>query len=122
MLHPQILAHSSSSAVPSHTNRRKDQCCPKGDRQAEESTSLIALRLLVDLVLTYCHQAKENADHLLQEKADLEKEKKKVEDEAGEKEKARDRKCKTIGNYVHESVPVNDNEVRRTQCVHETRR
>ena len=35
-----------------------------------------------------------------------------TEDEALEKEKLRDRKCKTIGNYVHESVPVNDNEVR----------
>ncbi len=43
---------------------------------------------------------------------DLEKEKKRVDDEATEKEKLRDKKCKLIGNYVHESVPVNDNEVR----------
>lgn len=44
----------------------------------------------------------------------LEKEKKQTEDEAAEKEKLRDRKCKLIGNYVHESVPVNDNEVRKS--------
>jgi seryl-tRNA synthetase len=56
-------------------------------------------------------QAKQDADHLLKEKADLEKEKKQVEEEAVEKEKARDKKCKTIGNYVHESVPLHDNEV-----------
>ncbi|OAG43446.1 serine-tRNA ligase [Fonsecaea monophora] len=55
-------------------------------------------------------KAKQDADHLLQEKINLEKEKKKVEEEAVEKEKLRDRKCKLIGNYVHESVPVNDNE------------
>jgi seryl-tRNA synthetase len=41
----------------------------------------------------------------------MEKQKKQIEDEATEKEKQRDRKCKLIGNYVHESVPVNDNEV-----------
>jgi seryl-tRNA synthetase len=56
-------------------------------------------------------QAKQDATELLQQKVDLEKEKKQAEDEAAEKEKLRDRKCKTIGNYVHESVPVNDNEV-----------
>ncbi|KIW71534.1 serine-tRNA ligase [Phialophora macrospora] len=55
-------------------------------------------------------KAKQDADHLLKQKAELEKEKKQVEDEAVEKEKLRDRKCKLIGNYVHESVPVNDNE------------
>lgn len=55
-------------------------------------------------------KAKQDADHLLKEKADLEKEKKQVEEEATEKEKARDKKCKMIGNYVHESVPLNDNE------------
>lgn len=56
-------------------------------------------------------QAKQNADELLQKKIDLEKEKKNIETEATEKEKLRDKKCKTIGNYVHESVPENDNEV-----------
>ena len=57
------------------------------------------------------YQAKKDADHLLQQKVNLEKEKKQTEDEATEKEKLRDRKCKTIGNYVHESVPIDDNEV-----------
>jgi seryl-tRNA synthetase len=61
---------------------------------------------------TEIRQAKQDADHLLKQKVELEKEKKQVEEEAIEKEKLRDKKCKTIGNYVHESVPVNDNEVR----------
>ena len=56
-------------------------------------------------------QAKQNADELLAKKIDLEKEKKSIEAEATEKEKLRDRKCKTIGNYDHDSVPINDNEV-----------
>ena len=52
----------------------------------------------------------EEAKNLLQKKADLEAEKKRREDEATQKEKERDKKCKTIGNYVHESVRVSDNE------------
>lgn len=56
-------------------------------------------------------QAKQDATELLQEKIDLEKQKKQAEDEALEKEKMRDRKCKAIGNYVHDSVPIHDNEV-----------
>ena len=42
----------------------------------------------------------------------LEGDKKRKEDEALEKEFKRDIKIKTIGNYVHDSVPVSDNEVR----------
>lgn len=53
---------------------------------------------------------KQDATELLQKKADLEKLAKQIADEATEKEKSRDKKCKTIGNYVHESVPINDNE------------
>ena len=53
---------------------------------------------------------KQDADHLLKKKAELEAEAKRIAEEAVEKEKIRDRKCKTIGNYVHESVPVNNNE------------
>ena len=52
----------------------------------------------------------EEAKTLLQKKAELEAEKKRREDEATQKEKERDKKCKTIGNYVHESVPLDDNE------------
>ena len=55
-------------------------------------------------------KAKKDADHLLKKKTELEAEAKRIADEAVEKEKVRDKKCKTIGNYVHESVPVDNNE------------
>ncbi|KAH9909815.1 seryl-tRNA synthetase [Xylariomycetidae sp. FL2044] len=55
-------------------------------------------------------KAKENADDLLKQKADYEKEKKALLDTAAEKELALKAKVKTIGNYVHDSVPVSDNE------------
>jgi seryl-tRNA synthetase len=42
----------------------------------------------------------------------LEKEHKSLEDSAQEKEVLLNKKLKTIGNYVHESVPVSNNEVR----------
>lgn len=42
----------------------------------------------------------------------MEKEHKSLEDSAQEKEVLLNKKLKTIGNYVHESVPVSDNEVR----------
>lgn len=45
------------------------------------------------------------------QKADLEKRKKEAEDAAVQKELERDRKIRSIGNYVHESVPVSNNEV-----------
>jgi seryl-tRNA synthetase len=48
---------------------------------------------------------------LLQQKIDLDKQKKEAEENALAKEKDRDRKIKTIGNYVHDSVPISDNEV-----------
>ncbi|KKK15969.1 hypothetical protein P175DRAFT_0504437 [Aspergillus ochraceoroseus IBT 24754] len=53
---------------------------------------------------------KEDASNLLEEKVALEKRRKAAEELAVEKETLRDRKIKTIGNYVHESVPVSDNE------------
>ncbi|KAL9090428.1 MAG: hypothetical protein Q9159_001957 [Coniocarpon cinnabarinum] len=53
---------------------------------------------------------KENADELLQKKRELEDQKKKQEELAVEKELALARKAKTVGNLVHESVPVSDNE------------
>uniref|UniRef100_A0A8H7TT27 Serine-tRNA synthetase type1 N-terminal domain-containing protein n=1 Tax=Bionectria ochroleuca TaxID=29856 RepID=A0A8H7TT27_BIOOC len=55
-------------------------------------------------------KAKENADDLLQEKANLEKEKKALVDSAAEKDTLLKKKLKTIGNYVHDSVPVSANE------------
>ncbi|KAF4475438.1 Serine--tRNA ligase [Colletotrichum fructicola Nara gc5] len=53
---------------------------------------------------------KENADDLLKKKEDLQKQKKEKEDEAVAKLKVLNAKAKSIGNYVHESVPVSDNE------------
>jgi seryl-tRNA synthetase len=56
-------------------------------------------------------KAKENADDLMKQKLDLEKEKKALIEAAAEKDVALKKKIGTIGNIVHESVPVNDNEV-----------
>jgi seryl-tRNA synthetase len=39
---------------------------------------------------------------------------------AQEKEKLVDRKLKTIGNYVHDSVPVNNHEVRTPGLVNQS--
>lgn len=47
----------------------------------------------------------------MKEKADLEKEKKALIDSAAEKDLALKKKIGTIGNIVHDSVPINDNEV-----------
>lgn len=55
-------------------------------------------------------KAKENADELLKEKVALEKEKKRLQDLAAEKERLLNQKLTPIGNIVHESVPVSDNE------------
>lgn len=53
---------------------------------------------------------KEDAGVLMEQKAALEKRKKEAEEHASEQESRRDRKIRTIGNYVHESVPVSNNE------------
>lgn len=55
-------------------------------------------------------KAKENADDLLKQKVDLEKEKKSLVESAAEKDALLKAKIKTIGNIVHDSVPVSDNE------------
>ncbi|KYK58531.1 putative serine-tRNA ligase, cytosolic [Drechmeria coniospora] len=54
--------------------------------------------------------AKENADELLQQKMELEKEKKSLVESAAQKEATLKSKIRTIGNYVHDSVPVSNNE------------
>jgi seryl-tRNA synthetase len=56
-------------------------------------------------------KAKENADDLMTQKLELEKEKKALIDSAAEKDVALKKKINTIGNIVHDSVPVNNNEV-----------
>ncbi|KAJ5888882.1 hypothetical protein N7495_008923 [Penicillium taxi] len=53
---------------------------------------------------------KEDASELISQKADLDKRKKDAEDAALQKEVQRDRKIRTIGNFVHESVPISNNE------------
>ncbi|KAJ5661620.1 uncharacterized protein N7477_009236 [Penicillium maclennaniae] len=55
-------------------------------------------------------KAKEDASDLVNQKADIEKRKKEAEDIAAQKELERDRKIRPIGNYVHDSVPVSNNE------------
>ncbi|KAI9721469.1 MAG: hypothetical protein M1812_002231 [Candelaria pacifica] len=55
-------------------------------------------------------KAKGDAGELLQKKAELEKEKKALEELALEKDGALQRKIKTIGNYVDDSVPISNNE------------
>ena len=62
------------------------------------------------------HRAgKENADDLLAQMRDLQNQKKAQEEQAAEKLAALHRKAKTIGNYVHESVPVSTTEVGHTR-------
>lgn len=63
------------------------------------------------LLIRSSGQNKEDASELVSQKADLETQKKAAEDAAAQKELERDRKIRAIGNYVHESVPVSNNEV-----------
>ncbi|KAJ5765566.1 Serine--tRNA ligase cytoplasmic [Penicillium odoratum] len=56
---------------------------------------------------------KEDASDLLAQKADVDKRKKEAEDAAFAKEMERDRKIRSIGNYVHDSVP-DDNQIIKT--------
>lgn len=55
-------------------------------------------------------KAKENAEELLKQKEELTRQKKAQDDLAAEKLAVLTRKVKSVGNYVHESVPVSDNE------------
>ncbi|KAK6212346.1 Cytosolic seryl-tRNA synthetase [Pestalotiopsis sp. IQ-011] len=55
-------------------------------------------------------KAKEDASEFLAQKVAFEKEKKSLLDLAAEKDVALKKLVKTIGNYVHDSVPVSDNE------------
>jgi seryl-tRNA synthetase len=55
-------------------------------------------------------KAKENADDLLKKKVELQTDKKAHEDVAAEKLVKLLQKVKSIGNYVHDSVPLSDNE------------
>ncbi|PBP20509.1 seryl-tRNA synthetase [Diplocarpon rosae] len=59
-------------------------------------------------------KAKEDATDLMAQKVDLEKEKKALTDSATEKELVLKKKIGTIGNIVHDSVPISDNEDNNT--------
>lgn len=54
---------------------------------------------------------KESADDLMEKKTQFEKEKKDLEVVAADKEVELKRKVMSIGNLVHDSVPISDNEV-----------
>ena len=56
-------------------------------------------------------KAKEDAEDLLKQKESLQKEKAAQEALAVEKLQALHLKAKTVGNYVHESVPISNDEV-----------
>ena len=56
-------------------------------------------------------KAKEDAEDLLKRKEALQKEKAAQEALAAEKLQALHLKAKTVGNYVHESVPISNDEV-----------
>ena len=60
-------------------------------------------------------KAKEDAEDLLKQKETLQKEKATQETLAAEKLQALHLKAKTVGNYVHESVPVSNDEVNLPQ-------
>lgn len=55
-------------------------------------------------------KAKEDASELLAQKVELEKEKKTWIEAAAEKDAALKKKIATIGNIVHDTVPISDNE------------
>ncbi|KAL9108941.1 MAG: hypothetical protein Q9227_006337 [Pyrenula ochraceoflavens] len=56
-------------------------------------------------------KAKKDADEQLAQKTALEKEKNTIEELAQQKELLRDKTIKRIGNYVHDTVPVSNDEV-----------
>lgn len=56
-------------------------------------------------------KAKEDADDLMKQKTGFEKEMKELVDSAAAKELALKKKIGTIGNIVHDSVPINNDEV-----------
>ena len=62
-------------------------------------------------------KAKEDAEDLLKQKEALQKEKAAQEASAAEKLQALHLKAKTVGNYVHESVPISNDEVRFSRAL-----
>ena len=56
-----------------------------------------------------------NADDLLAKKAQMEHEQKQLEENGRQEDGILQKKLKTIGNHVHDSVPVSNNEVKPFQ-------
>jgi hypothetical protein len=108
-----MLTVCDPSELQRYSSGKQDQRDPEADWPEEEGGRPDpGSGIKHELFLTHCYsQAKENADDLLQEKIALEKEKKAILESAAEKEAALKAKIKTIGNIVHDSVPVSDNEV-----------
>ncbi|KAF5836042.1 hypothetical protein DUNSADRAFT_6512 [Dunaliella salina] len=107
---PLLLhSHSDSSSSSSHANA----AAPVG-QVMELDDWLGATKLPTSMYFDLSEQAKGNADEL-QEKS--KEHKKKIQD-AEEREKevtlARDKKLATIGNLVHDSVPVSNDEANNT--------
>ena len=66
-------------------------------------------------------KAKEDAEELLKQKEALQKEKAAQEALAAEKLQALHLKAKTVGNYVHESVPISNDEVNSPRALPEAK-
>ena len=75
-----------------------------------ESTQVASTLNGVNKEIGQLRKNKHDASKQMARKAELEKQRKEIDDRALDKEKARDKKIKSIGNYVHDSVPISDNE------------
>ncbi len=101
---------SRRSEVCRHADRIPDQCDSEADRPEEEGRHLLLERFRgAD---GRCVEAKEDASELMQKKVDLEKEKSTLEASAAEKDGLLQKRLRSVGNYVHDSVHVSGTEVR----------
>lgn len=105
--------HLIYSSVQRFTDQQQDQRGAEADRSQEEGAPAChALCFRRSRKLTSREtKAKEDANDLLQQKIELEKEKKLTVESATQKEKILRTKIKSVGNIVDDSVPVSNNEV-----------
>ncbi|KAI9891295.1 MAG: Cytosolic seryl-tRNA synthetase [Vezdaea aestivalis] len=83
----------------------------ENQRATRYSASQIASKIRgVQKEIGALKKAKQDASELLARKVDLERERKILEEAAAEKETQLNRKIKTIGNVVHDSVPISNDE------------
>ena len=103
-----------NSQLWSSTDRGPNQCHAERNWSEKEGAASVRTRIEVTShTEAPCGQAKEDAEDLLRKKGDLEKEKKVMEESAKEKDAMLQKKLRTVGNYVHDSVPISNNEVTR---------